>query len=269
MKYCVPYFKAFKYMEEIDEIIIPYDEKDINFIQSILKQENLKDKVLIIDVQDMAAFYENNTMSIFLELQKQGYKIKLKFNEYDDESDLYQKLKENNLSFFFGLYVRHWDVFTHLIKMGVSDVYIIEELAFELNLLGPVAHASNVSIRVFANIAQSSWDENHSIKSFFIRPEDISIYEPYVDVIEFFGKTKEVQEVMIKVYAIKKKWIGDLNELIIGLAESVPNKSIIPAIFGAIRVKCGKKCLKGSKCNICNSLVQTANTLNEKDLIFN
>lgn len=269
MKYCVPYYRGFRYMDQVDEVIIPYDEKDVNFIQSVLKKEQLKNKILIMDIENAEAFQKNNTIQVFAELQQKDYNLKLRFDNYnEDMKDVYQELKQMNIPFFFALYVRHWDVFTHLINLGVSDIYVIEELAFELNLLGPVAHAKDISIRVFANVAQSSCDENYSVKSFFIRPEDVIVYAPYVDVIEFLGEGKEIQETLYKIYAIKGKWIGDLNELIMGLMDSIPNKSIIPAIFGEVRAKCGKKCLKGGKCNICTSVVNTAKALDEKDLIF-
>ena len=35
MKYCVPYYKTFKYMDEVDEVIVPFVTEDINFIKSL------------------------------------------------------------------------------------------------------------------------------------------------------------------------------------------------------------------------------------------
>ena len=269
MKYCVPYFKHFKYNAEISEVIIPYDEQDINFIQRVLEIDYLKEKTLVIEVLDAAAFIENNRIVLFNKLISKEYNIKLRFEDYNENyKDFYKQLKTDNVQFFFKEYVRNWDFFHGLIETGVSDIYIVESLGFELNLLGPVAHVSDVSLRVFANVLQNGWDDNASVKSFFIRPEDVAVYAPYVDIIEFIGATKEYQETMVKIYAIRQKWVGDLNELILGLRDSIPNKSIIPAVFGDVRVRCGKKCLKGSKCNICNAVVNTAHSLDEKDLIF-
>ena len=49
MKYCVPYYKTFKYMEEVDEVIIPYVKEDINFIKRDFwdfKHEYLFDEII-------------------------------------------------------------------------------------------------------------------------------------------------------------------------------------------------------------------------------
>ena len=44
-----------------------------------------------------------------------------------------------------------------------------------------------IHIRTFCNICQKSWQETNPLQTFFIRPEDISLYEGYIDTIEFFN----------------------------------------------------------------------------------
>lgn len=271
MKYCVPYYKTFKYMEEMDEVIVPFVKEDINFIKSLTSKEKVINGTVIIEVQDMYDFYDNKCIGIFKDL-KTNYpevKFKLAFEKYASSLEtLYKGMKEHEIPFFFLTYARDWDTFNGLISKGVSDIYIVEELGFSLNKLGPIAHAAGVSIRVFANIAQSSWAEERSIKSFFIRPEDIPLYESVIDVVEFFGDDQMIQEVMYKTYAINKKWFGPLKEIILGLDSDVDSRSIPPAMFAKYRLNCNKRCNKGGTCNICNRFVDVANNFSNSDIYF-
>lgn len=271
MRYCVPYYKNFKYMEEVDEVIVPYIKEDVNFIKSLTSKEKLINGTVIIHVQDIVDFYENECIGIFkgLKVNYPEVKFKLKFAEYSSVLDkFFATLVEHEIPFFFEERVRSWDVFHGLIDIGVSDIYIVEELGFSLNKLGPIAHAKNVSIRCFANVAQSMWERERSIKSFFVRPEDVPIYEPYVDVLEFFGTSQQIYETLYRVYAISKKWFGQLNELIIGLDSEVDSRTIPPSMFAKYRTKCEKRCLKGSTCDICNRFVDVAANFEENGLIF-
>lgn len=272
MKYCVPYYKNFKYMEDVDEIIVPYSVEDIDFIKSLTSKEKVINGMVIIDVQDIADFIEHNCIGIFQSLQDNypDVKFKLRFNNFNTAyEDLYLDLKVSNIDFFFATWVRDWDTFNGFMQIGVSDIYIVEELAFSLGEIGPVAHANNISIRVFANVAQSRWVKERSIKSFFIRPEDVSAYEGYVDVIEFFGDKKVVFEVMYKAYAINQYWFGPLKEIIVGLESEVDSRSLPFERFGMFRVNCQKRCNHvNSNCSICETMTDVANALKHQNIYF-
>lgn len=274
MKYCVPYFKTFKYMTEVDEVIVPYERRDVEFINSLTSKEKLITNTIIVDIKDMYEFKDHDCLKVF-EALKNNYpevSFKLRFREHNkDFNEFYNKIKELEIPFFFMDFVRSWDMFHGLIKLGVSDLYIVEELGFELKVLGQIARASSISIRVFANVCQSSWSESDSLKSFFIRPEDVSIYDQYVDVLEFFGEKQNQQEVMFKVYAKDKKWFGPLKEIIVGLDSEIDSRSILPN-FGLIRAGCKKRCVKGEPgyipCKICDRMASISASLLEKGHYF-
>ena len=260
-------------MEEVDEVIVPFVAEDINFIKSLTSKEQLLNGTVIIEIKDIYDFNNNNCIKIFIAL-KENYdasvKFKLKFDSYDPQYDeLFNQLKKHNIPFFFATYARDWDVFNGLMDLGVSDVYIVEELGFSLGKLGPIAHAKNISIRCLANVAQSKWIKERSIKSFFIRPEDVFLYNGYVDVIEFFGENQVQYETLYKIYALNKKWFGPLYELIIGLESTVDSRSIVPIYFAKYRLNCGKRCNKGGTCSICDRFVDVAeHLLEDKGIIF-
>lgn len=264
MKYCLPYLNASPYMSKVDEVIIPFNaEKGPIVIKNITSKENISNATIILEMEVMEVDVINKNMTLFKSLKEDYPQINFKLmftKDYTERFDsLIENCKECGIPFFFSTYVRDWDTFYGLIDLGVSDVYIVEEMGFSLSKLGAIAHASSVSIRVFANIAQSKWPKERSIKSFFIRPEDIPIYADYVDVIEFYGE-QNVQEVSYKAYAEDGKWFGDLRELIIGLETEVDSRHILP-IFGDKRLSCERRCQKLKPCNICTRIVENSKVL--------
>lgn len=268
MKYCVPYHKGFKYERDIDEIIVPFNDS-LGFFKALIEKERLHHSRIILEIQDTKNFYldREDYYPMFSELQLNHAEIHfaLLFDKYHDSvKNLYEELKQRKIEFFFSTYVRDWDAFYGLASVGVSDMYIVETLAFELNLLGPVAREKGISLRVFANVCQASWVKNNTLKSFFIRPEDVYLYEPFVDVIEFYGD-QNIQELMYKVYAKDGKWYGNLKEIINGLEIDLDSRHILP-IFATARIACGKKCLKGHPCRICDRIVETSKIMKENDI---
>lgn len=262
MKYCLPYIKNFKYIDELDEIIIPYSSEDVFFLNTLLSKDKILSKRLIIDIQDLNDFKENYVLDFFLGIKKDYPDINftLRFLTYSPEDqDIYEKLKQEKIPFFFEKYVKDWDMFDFFKKLGVSDMYIVEALAFELNKIGAQADVSGISIRCFANVCQSSVRDDNSLKSFFIRPEDIPIYEQYVDVIEFYGDVN-FQSTTYKIYAHDKHWFGPLKEFLIGFELDLDSR-FIPKVFAEARIACGKKCLKGHPCQICEKTNSLASSL--------
>lgn len=83
-------------------------------------------------------------------------------------------------------------------------MYIVETLAFEIDKCGNKAHEAGVNIRILPNIAQSQFADTEDVKKFFVRPEDIHHYEPYVDTLEFLCDISK-EATIYKIYAIDKK----------------------------------------------------------------
>ena len=270
MKYCVPYAKHFNYLAEVDELIFQYGfAANEDLIHNLAVQEDkFKSKRIIIEVLNNTYFIDKNTLKGIIELKNRDFNIALKFLKYEEEfEDLFNTIKENKIDFFFGTWVRDWDTLRGLIDLGVSDIYIVENLGFELDLIGRLAVESGISIRVFANVCQTSWKKSDPIKSFFIRPEDVSLYDLYIDVIEFYGKETNIQNVMFRGYAKEKKWFGNLKEIIIGLDKDIDSRSL-PPMFAARRVNCGKRCIKDGKCNICDRIIESEKVLKDKGFYF-
>lgn len=270
MKYCVQYKPGYKYLDRIDEIIIHFRRQDTTLIDFLLLH---KDKRVIIDIDNEDEFIEYDCIKIFTSALEQHPEINFVFRLGDPRVEGAQNLaekirEEKSLSkrFFFDNFVDNWDTLMGLLEYYPSDMYITGSLGFEIKDVAELLHALDVKVRVFPNVAQSTWAID-SLRKFFIRPEDIQFYEPYVDVCEFFKSEKSLAT-LYKIYAIDKHWSGKLQELILSFTDNeIDSRCILPQ-FAESRLNCRKKCMKGKGCHICDAIGQLAEMLNKNDIIL-
>lgn len=266
MKYCINYSNKSHIIDKVDEILIRYDKNKILelFTQFIPAHLNQRVIVQLMEENNIDTIVNNlkKIISIYNENKDIKFDIQLPF--YNQK--FMEELKDTNLKYFFKVAANSWDKFTGLISQNVSDIYITDELAFELDKIAEIAHKNNIKVRIYPNIAQSRWDKLSDILKFFIRPEDIEMYEPYVDVCEFYGDKAQQIDTYYKIYQEDKKWFGDLQEIIIGLDSKIDSRYIIPR-FAEKRIKCGKDCLKGGKCKMCKRILDLSEQLENAHLI--
>ena len=266
MKYCINYSNKSHIIDKVDEILIRYDKNKILelFTQFIPAHLNQRVIVQLIEEDNIDTIVNNlkKIISIYNENKDIKFDIQLPF--YNQK--FIEELKDTNLKYFFKAAANSWDKFTGLISQNVSDIYITDELAFELDKVAEIAHKNNIKVRIYPNVAQSRWDKLSDILKFFIRPEDIEIYEPYIDVCEFYGDKAQQIDTYYKIYQEDKKWFGDLQEIIIGLDSKIDSRYIIPR-FAEKRIKCGKDCLKGGKCEMCKRILDLSEQLKNAHLI--
>ena len=265
MKYCIRYNKNFPYLEEVDEIIIDHAPFDIvykKFQFLIEKQLTNKRIIYVFSRSDMGHLEQEDIMTL-IKIKEQFPYLSICLPSYNEKCSL---LKDNNVDFFFTKIANNWESFWCILEEGVSDIYIGEDLCFELDKIKKVAEEYGIKIRTFACINQTKIKKDNFIKGFFVRPEDVNFLEQYIDVLEFWCDEKK-GPTYYKIYAKDKRWFGQLNEIIIGLNSNIDNRSILPS-FIEHRYKCGRSCLKGSNCNICNNIAELSQVLNEKELYF-
>ena len=266
MKYCINYSNKSHIIDKVDEILIRYDKNKILelFTQFIPAHLNQRVIVQLIEEDNIDTIVNNlkKIISIYNENKDIKFDIQLPF--YNQK--FIEELKDTNLKYFFKAAANSWDKFTGLISQNVSDIYITDELAFELDKVAEIVHKNNIKVRIYPNVAQSRWDKLSDILKFFIRPEDIEMYEPYVDVCEFYGDKAQQIDTYYKIYQEDKKWFGDLQEIIIGLDSKIDSRYIIPR-FAEKRIKCGKDCLKGGKCEMCKRILDLSEQLENAHLI--
>lgn len=266
MKYCIDFALGGNYMNKVDELMIMTSENHNygNFIKNHLNQRII---IKVIDTKDLLE--ERNLYKVFIALKRElnltNFAILLPSE--CEKKEYIEPLKDAEIDFFFFHLADSWVKLNYLIKLGVSDIYITESIGFDIARAGEYAHTNNVKIRAFPNVAQKEVPV-YDIYSFFIRPEDIPIYDPYIDVCEFFWKAKtNEQSVYYKIYAIDKQWFGELQEIIIGLNQSIDSRHIVKQ-FAETRCHCRQRCLSGDICHICDRVLDLAGILKKAGIII-
>lgn len=266
MKYCMEFYVGGDYMKDADELIILTSENH-NYGEFIKKRPNQRIIIRVMDEEDILD--NKNLLKIFIALKQElnldNFAVMLP--QTCEQEKYIAPLKEAGIDYFFFNLADSWIKLRYLIQLGVSDVYITEALGFDLERASDFAHKNGAKVRTYPNVAQEEIPI-YDIYSFFIRPEDIPIYENYIDVCEFFWKTKiSEQPVYYKIYAIDKKWFGELQEIIVGLKQSIDSRYIVKQ-FAETRCHCKQRCLSGGTCRMCDRVLDLAGTLKKVGIII-
>lgn len=257
MQYAIRFYQGCRVLPKADEIIVLYGSRNPRIIDFVEKEE-YAEKRIIIDAKDNAE--NNDCIEIYDAIHKIHPNMAVKVYFIEDAL----ALKERNIPFFFSRGMSSFDHLKFMVDMGVSDIYVTNEYGFMLPKISKLCHDNNIKVRVYPNVAQSAYDDNHdNIRKFFVRPSDVHFYEEYVDIFEFYGSVDK-QPVLFDIYN-DEKWLGYLNEVILGLSPvEIDERTIVP-YFAEARIKCEKRCIFG-KCDICQTINTLAETLKEKDL---
>lgn len=270
MKYCVEYKKDFRYLDKVDELTVHFRRQDTSLVDFLLLHQEQRINICIDDEDD---FIEKDCIKLFDAVAKEhpeiNFSLKLRDYKSGRVKEIVDIIKASAVKhkFFFATFVKDWDILFGYMKLCPSDMYIVENLGFELSSVGDILHTANIRVRVFPNIAQSSWAGTEALKKFFIRPEDVHFYESCVDVMEFIGNEDAIAT-YYKIYAIDKKWFGKLNEVIIDFNDNEIDSRFILPQFAARRLNCGKRCYKGRPCRTCNAIKELAAVLESENLMI-
>lgn len=265
MGICVPFSQSFKYLDEVQELTIKYDSNKDKYLDLFTfvgdqPQENFR-----VNIELTQATIDYKAMSALNNVHPQIY---LKLNA--GCVPFINKLQENKLKYFFDMPVMGYDLLDSFAKAGVSDIYIANELCFNLDKVKGYLSSFNIKMRTYLNEVQKSdpFGNCEDIYSFFIRPEDFIFYNRYFDSLEFVYNDIKQLSTLYEIYVKKGLWFGDLKEIIKGLNESLPSNTLLPT-FAVKRANCGKKCYLGSGCNICARTKTLSTTFVDNNKIFN
>ena len=158
--------------------------------------------------------------------------------------------------------IGNWEILQFIKALEPCEVYLTNMLAFSIekakNIIG------DIGVRVVCNTAQSAWSGSEDIRKFFVRPEDTEYFAPLVSGFDFVGGPN-IQEVLYKVYS-RGYWYGNLSEYIIGFNDTVDGRRL-PQNFGEHRAYCEKRCARGSKCKLCDSMKRFSEKLEQTETI--
>ena len=101
------------------------------------------------------------------------------------------------------------------------------------------AREVGIKLRVVPNVAYYAFiPREDGVIGSWVRPDDVKLYEEYIDVFEFEDCDKRKEEALYRVYAEQQSWPSNLNNLITNLDFNANNRLILPE-FGKIRTFCG------------------------------
>lgn len=258
MRYCIEYTDDFHYFQEVDELKIRIRKRTKTSPRDFI--ERYANKRIIIEIEKV----NENLIKDLCSIKKDFLDTDIVLAISEEDMEYFSLFKEEGFSVCPRNYISNWDTLQYFLSFDVSDLYIAGTLCFELDKVKSTVCQKNkdIKIRVFPNLAQAH-AEIDDLKKFFIRPEDISYYEPYVDVYEFIDQPG--LNVIYRVYAINHRWIGDLNEIILGISKEINNQCVLSQ-FGEIRRRCGKRCFKGHPCSVCEKIIRTAELLEQLEI---
>ena len=261
IKYAVPYTRSFRHYDTVDEVVFDF-VKDANMLD-ILSAVNLKhDQRIIVDMSNINSEDLEKYIPSMEMLMRKHPKCTFSLDFMNHKSQV-SALKNKNIPFMFATFVRSLDTAYAMINMGATDLYIVEELAFNLKSLQHFREQS-VMIRLFPDIAQCGRGSDGlipEVTKFWIRPEDVQLYADYVDVLEIYHKDN-----VSTIYEIynRKQWLGNIQDIVYDFKDELPNTGIAPH-FGQARLNCRKQCLE-NKCSLCLDIYNLAKTFNQANI---
>jgi hypothetical protein len=255
VKYCIPYFTASKNLDKADEISIKYEYMS-NLVSLIdfLKEHSNQRVIISLPFENGKNVIKEEDLKNFELIKDYNFVIKLHFDR-----KIAADLKIRGIPFYFTEGCGDWDAVHSFIKLGVSDILIINELGFSIKQVAEFAHSKGINVRVYPNIALASYNETSEVCRFFILPHNIKDYEPYVDICEIYGDL-ELVDSLYDIYAIQKNWGSLINFIIMNFNRKILT-NFLPTNFIKRRLDCEKKCLKGGRCHACETYAGLAEEL--------
>lgn len=256
MKYCLKYTNTSTKLNHADEISIKYleDKGLVDFMEKFSSQR------IILRI-DTSNFPESEVRKLIaIKTMHPEYNFAVAMNVFS--AMLGVTLNIAGIPYFEAAPCPDWEWFDYLVRHGVSDINISGPLAFECGEVHRALAANpDITIRATPNKCLCTCAHTDSLIGFFIRPEDVGAYEDIIDVLEFEGV--EHQDTFYSIYAEQKSFIGNLNQCIYDFHGSVDNKGLI-SLFGERRKHCGRKCLKGGRCQRCYDLADLSKPMGER-----
>lgn len=239
MKFCISSRQEKAYLEKADEIRVDYRDRNIIYDYVDL----YPDKTIIIrvpkenvDFEEIAGFSKKITIICCLE------------NIYD-----YIKCKEIGVKYFYAYPVTSYFELKGLRDLGVCAAYIGMPLFFDLR----TASSLGVPFRAVPNVAYEKYiPRENGICGQWIRPEDVSIYEKYIDTFEFRFEHLSQERALYRIYAEQHRWPGEMKELITNFDVDDCLNRLVYDDIGKIRQNCKQKCQFGYPCTLCERSVK-------------
>lgn len=254
MKYSLPFYAGNPYLNKADEISIRYTAADEAALSEFLDQHTHQRVVLRIPQSSGLTDKNYYYLQELFKLYAAGSVICC----FDT---LTLSSAQAALPHFFAYDCKDIEEIVALAAQGVTDIYVGSNLGYQLDIIRKMVQCN---IRFRPNLIQNAFAFSDIETQFFIRPEDIQLYEPYIDYIEFYYINIKDTATAYKAYCINHRYDGWLSNIIFNAPAKIHN-SCVTSVMAAERLKCHKSCVYAqSTCKICAHCYELAQTLYAK-----
>lgn len=235
-----------------------------------------KDNSNIDNFLEFAAKYPNHRLNIRFQNEINYQLLKLVTKVHDNiyvrlvQEQLPQvsKLKQNGYHFFFdgSLGAYNYTSLSNLLNLGVSDVYIYDDLLYDLATVHKKCEYNGAHIRLVLNrLPHTTPDRGINAKSMMITPQMWWYIDDYIDVVEFDCGSPcnwSEFEVLFNTYITDGYWKGPLHELNHDVRILSFPCDTYPPEFILEKICCKRRCEKQTY-NICRKCYQYLNIATE------
>ena len=230
-------------LQKADQIKFQY--RDHNSIPDYLEYK----KPIIIDCYDTEINW--NQMLVYQKLCRNGFYLCLsKIEDAKNANDL-------KIDWYWGYSVSTFYEAKGLITLGSKYLKLGAPLFFNLEYFKTLC--PKVKIRHTPNVAYSDGlPRPNGVSGTWIRPEDLYLYEDYIDIIEFEDCNRDKESTLYNIYMVQKNWSTDLNLIITNLNHMAINR-LIQSDMTKSRLNCRQRCEEGNRCQVCYRTLKIAN----------
>lgn len=245
MKYCLNNSQNQEYLKKADEIKIRYKDrhKIIDFIELYPKA------TIILDMRGYDGLVEWDDIKRYKIITQNNFIIAL--NSLGDAS----YCKNENIKFYWNFPISTFYDLQAVKNIGAE--YALIEAPLTHNIIK--AAQVGIKLRMVPNVAYYAFiPRDNGVCGSWIRPEDLYMYEPYLEAIEFEDGDIKKEQALFRIYCEQKKWPGDLGMIITNLNYLGVNR-MIPSDLTKKRMTCGQRCQSGGHCKLCYRYLDLAN----------
>lgn len=160
-------------------------------------------------------------------------------------------IRNLNIPFFISLAVNTYPLASYFIELGCCELVVTSPLTFDLKNLKSLAE--RVPLRM--NPIYHDFGPADAIKTEFVRPEDVGLYEGIISTFEFYNCGNNIrQKALVDTYE-NGYFAGNLDQLMPGMPKNIPNPLLIDD-FGPRRANCNMRCFINSQCDLCNTVLK-------------
>lgn len=246
MRFCLKGTQTAEFLNKADEISVKY--KDRTTLIDII--HDYPNKTYILDCFGVDMIENWDEIKQFNVMAQNNLILKVA------NIGMLRACQENDIKRFFGYPILSFYELNSFMMIGVEYVILDTTLFFQMDKMKNF----DVKIRAIPNVAYNDGlPHMDGVCGTWIRPEDLAtIYEEYIDTVEFEDCDKEKEQVLYRIYAEEKEWRTDLDLIITNLDYPGVNR-MIKTEDSKARLDCGHRCQSGSFCKRCYRMFDMAN----------